>query len=165
MPPKDHNMITNVFSVKGNFLVKTLATDTYGGGYNRPFTTFVGPYSFPLNETPNFNKNSVMAGNKAINPKNSILPITTEAAIKAPIGKVPISPGKTWAGYLLKMRKAIKEADNENNNNWGSWLFSTMQHTPKEKEAIAPNPASSPLKPARMFVAFEQADTANKTRM
>ena len=49
-----------------------------------------------------------MLGKSTIKAINFTRPIKAIETIVAPIIKVPVSPGKIFAGYLLKYRKAIK---------------------------------------------------------
>lgn len=86
-------------------------------------------------------------------------------AIAAPETSVPVSPGKILAGYQLYLRNAMKAADRGKASKAASHPPNRMHRTLKAPQAIAPIPASSPLKPASMLVRFEAVATPNGMRI
>jgi hypothetical protein len=79
----------------------------------------------------------------------------------APITRVPISPGKTFAGYLLNIKNApILEIDKiENKSPFPE--FHRMLQIKRNREAIKQVPEPSPLYPSNIFTVFAKATTTN----
>ena len=89
-----------------------------------------------------------MLGKSTIKAINFTRPIKAIETIVAPIIKVPVSPGKIFAGYLLKYRKAIKAPSILILIIVTSYFPKIIHDIVKEVSAIIPSPDSIPFKPA-----------------
>ena len=83
-----------------------------------------------------------------------MFPIITAAAIAVPIVYVPMSPGKILAGFQLNLRKTRQAANTAVRSIAAASEFVFIAIIRSASVIIAVIPASSPLYPAVMFIAF-----------
>ena len=101
-----------------------------------------------------------MLGKSTIKAINFTRPIKAIETIVAPIIKVPVSPGKIFAGYLLKYRKAIKAPSILILIIVTSYFPKIIHDIVKEVSAIIPSPDSIPFKPASILVKLDPIEIA-----
>ena len=99
-------------------------------------------------------------GIKTMNAINFTLPMNAMDTIAAPIINVPVSPGKIFAGYLLKYKNAINAPSILMEMMVTSYFPRMIHAIVREAIEMIPKPDSIPLSPASMFVRFDPIDNA-----